>query len=246
MFPFFKFNGMSFLYICNGVVSFHIFQVLVLVGAIVTQLQSPKLNLFAVFCCHWRDRPPPGSQSPSSSQGSVPWAWFLTPGPSRRPTGWTSASGVKAGRGVGWGPGGLSGPLSCPSCPVVSSQTSEFIHLFIETPKVEWTRYKDFSGLFRNDWISVINIYIFKLNLLGFAWTCCGSMALRSLNPQVKSSLSASGFLDAVFTREQEPPPRSYLCLTIFTCFCPAYPVNIVALVFSIMVRTFPVGRILF
>lgn len=63
-------------------------------------------------------------------------------------------------------------------------------------------------------------------------------MALRSLNPQVKSSLSASAFLDGISTGEQEPPSplRSYLCLTIFTCFCPAYPVNIVALVFSIMV----------
>ncbi|XP_036383363.1 transmembrane protein 233 [Megalops cyprinoides] len=31
------------------------------------------------------------------------------------------------------------------------------------------------------------------------------------------------------------PPLRNYLALTIFTCFCPAYPVNIVALVFSVM-----------
>ncbi|KAJ8379442.1 hypothetical protein SKAU_G00002200 [Synaphobranchus kaupii] len=34
----------------------------------------------------------------------------------------------------------------------------------------------------------------------------------------------------------QEPPPlRNYLVLTIFTCFCPAYPINIVALVFSVL-----------
>lgn len=32
------------------------------------------------------------------------------------------------------------------------------------------------------------------------------------------------------------PPLRNYLLLTILTCFCPAYPVNILALVFSIMV----------
>lgn len=65
-------------------------------------------------------------------------------------------------------------------------------------------------------------------------------MALPSLNPQVKSYLSASAYLDGISTGEQEPPSplRSYLCLTIFTCFCPAYPVNIVALVFSIMVST--------
>lgn len=63
-------------------------------------------------------------------------------------------------------------------------------------------------------------------------------MALGMLNPQVKSSLSGSVFFDRGSIAEQEPPPplRSYLCLTIFTCFCPAYPVNIVALVFSIMV----------
>uniref|UniRef100_A0A671TVJ5 Transmembrane protein 233 n=1 Tax=Sparus aurata TaxID=8175 RepID=A0A671TVJ5_SPAAU len=64
-------------------------------------------------------------------------------------------------------------------------------------------------------------------------------MALGVLNPQVKSSLSGSVFFDRGSIAEQEPPPplRSYLCLTIFTCFCPAYPVNIVALVFSIMSR---------
>ena len=63
-------------------------------------------------------------------------------------------------------------------------------------------------------------------------------MALGVLNPQVKSSLSGSVFFDRGSIVEQEPPPplRSYLCLTIFTCFCPAYPINIVALVFSIMV----------
>ncbi|XP_035518206.1 transmembrane protein 233-like [Morone saxatilis] len=64
-------------------------------------------------------------------------------------------------------------------------------------------------------------------------------MALGVLNSQVKSSLSGSAFFDCGSIEEQEPPPplRSYLCLTIFTCFCPAYPVNIVALVFSIMSR---------
>lgn len=62
-------------------------------------------------------------------------------------------------------------------------------------------------------------------------------MALGVLNSQLKSSLSGSAFFDHVSVQEPPPPPlRSYLCLTIFTCFCPAYPVNIVALVFSIMV----------
>ncbi|XP_016852080.1 transmembrane protein 233 [Anolis carolinensis] len=29
--------------------------------------------------------------------------------------------------------------------------------------------------------------------------------------------------------------PKSYLWLSIFSCFCPAYPINIVAFVFSVM-----------
>ncbi|XP_006970881.1 transmembrane protein 233 [Peromyscus maniculatus bairdii] len=36
-------------------------------------------------------------------------------------------------------------------------------------------------------------------------------------------------------TEEDMPAPKNYLWLTIVSCFCPAYPVNIVALVFSIM-----------
>ncbi|KAL3977960.1 pleckstrin [Sarotherodon galilaeus] len=62
-------------------------------------------------------------------------------------------------------------------------------------------------------------------------------MALGVLNPQLKSSLSGSEFFDSSYLEELPPPLQSYLCLTIFTCFCPAYPVNIVALVFSIMSR---------
>ncbi|KAM5239052.1 transmembrane protein 233 [Ctenodactylus gundi] len=36
-------------------------------------------------------------------------------------------------------------------------------------------------------------------------------------------------------TEEDVPRPRSYLWLTLVSCFCPAYPINIVALVFSVM-----------
>ncbi|XP_017651416.1 transmembrane protein 233 isoform X2 [Nannospalax galili] len=36
-------------------------------------------------------------------------------------------------------------------------------------------------------------------------------------------------------TEEDMPMPKNYLWLTIVSCFCPAYPINIVALVFSIM-----------
>lgn len=63
-------------------------------------------------------------------------------------------------------------------------------------------------------------------------------MALGMLNSDVKSSLNGSADLDHSWDAEGPPPPplQSYLMLTIFTCFCPAYPVNIVALVFSLMV----------
>uniref|UniRef100_A0A8C2Z1Q3 Transmembrane protein 233 n=1 Tax=Cyclopterus lumpus TaxID=8103 RepID=A0A8C2Z1Q3_CYCLU len=53
------------------------------------------------------------------------------------------------------------------------------------------------------------------------------------LDSHGKHSLNGSVF----FEPPPSPPLRSYLCLTIFTCFCPAYPINIVALVFSIMSR---------
>ncbi|CAH6778809.1 Tmem233 [Phodopus roborovskii] len=41
-------------------------------------------------------------------------------------------------------------------------------------------------------------------------------------------------------TEEDLPEPKNYLWLTIVACFCPAYPVNIVALVFSIMLLHSP------
>uniref|UniRef100_A0A3B3WSD4 Uncharacterized protein n=1 Tax=Poecilia mexicana TaxID=48701 RepID=A0A3B3WSD4_9TELE len=54
-----------------------------------------------------------------------------------------------------------------------------------------------------------------------------------------KNSDCPSTFFDRGSLKEQELPPplRSYLCLTMLACFCPAYPVNIVALVFSVMSR---------
>lgn len=38
-------------------------------------------------------------------------------------------------------------------------------------------------------------------------------------------------------TEEDMPAPSNYLWLSIVSCFCPAYPINIVALVFSIMAQ---------
>ncbi|KAF7668598.1 hypothetical protein LDENG_00001890 [Lucifuga dentata] len=58
------------------------------------------------------------------------------------------------------------------------------------------------------------------------------------LSSQEKHSLSGSTYLDHCSIEQEPPPPlRNYLWLTIFACFCPAYPVNIVALVFSVMSR---------
>ncbi|XP_022052572.1 transmembrane protein 233 [Acanthochromis polyacanthus] len=50
---------------------------------------------------------------------------------------------------------------------------------------------------------------------------------------------SADGSSDFVKNEEAQeiPPMRNYLCLTMFTCFCPAWPINIVALVFSVMAQ---------
>nr|XP_060613715.1 trafficking regulator of GLUT4 1 [Anolis sagrei ordinatus] len=43
----------------------------------------------------------------------------------------------------------------------------------------------------------------------------------------------------APFPPHGGPPsrPKDYLCLAIFACFCPIWPINAVALVFSIMSR---------
>ena len=65
---------------------------------------------------------------------------------------------------------------------------------------------------------------------------------------KMKPSLSGSaghgstdrGLADPRLGEAQEPPPlKNYIFLTIFTCFCPAWPINIVALVFSMMVGLF-------
>ncbi|KAK1156550.1 hypothetical protein AOXY_G25535 [Acipenser oxyrinchus oxyrinchus] len=55
------------------------------------------------------------------------------------------------------------------------------------------------------------------------------------VNADVKSALDNSPETDIRDEAQQAPPPKNYLLLAIFTCFCPAYPVNIVALVFSVM-----------
>ncbi|XP_054852480.1 transmembrane protein 233 [Eublepharis macularius] len=39
---------------------------------------------------------------------------------------------------------------------------------------------------------------------------------------------------EAAGPEEEAPMPKNYLWLSILSCFCPAYPINIVAFVFSI------------
>ncbi|XP_018607253.1 transmembrane protein 233-like [Scleropages formosus] len=63
-------------------------------------------------------------------------------------------------------------------------------------------------------------------------------ISLGPMRSNAKSSLNGSVDHSLVGEESQEAPPmQSYLFLTILTCFCPAYPVNIVALVFSVLSR---------
>ncbi|XP_052024377.1 transmembrane protein 233 isoform X1 [Apodemus sylvaticus] len=59
--------------------------------------------------------------------------------------------------------------------------------------------------------------------------------ASRSDSKGALDSSSPEAYTEDDKTEEDMPAPNNYLWLTIISCFCPAYPVNIVALVFSIM-----------
>lgn len=65
--------------------------------------------------------------------------------------------------------------------------------------------------------------------------------ATAPLSPS-KASLSRSSTGNA--TVQETPKPRDYLILVIFSCFCPVWPISIVALVFSIMVSITLLRRI--
>ncbi|XP_075070947.1 transmembrane protein 233 [Mixophyes fleayi] len=60
-------------------------------------------------------------------------------------------------------------------------------------------------------------------------------MSQTPSNPEIKRALDASPETDIENESPQGPVPSNYLILSIFACFCPAYPINIVAFVFSIM-----------
>ncbi|XP_043924514.1 transmembrane protein 233 [Protopterus annectens] len=60
-------------------------------------------------------------------------------------------------------------------------------------------------------------------------------MSQAAVNSDLKRALENSPETEIDEETQQEPQPRNFLLLTILTCFCPAYPINIVAFVFSIM-----------
>lgn len=59
-----------------------------------------------------------------------------------------------------------------------------------------------------------------------------GQLGARPLSPS-RVSLSRSSLGTNV---KEQPPPKDYLILVILSCFCPVWPVSIVALVYSVMV----------
>lgn len=69
---------------------------------------------------------------------------------------------------------------------------------------------------------------------------CClaSLLLLPPREPVMNAKPSLDGSADRLKNKEAQeiPPLRNYLCLTMFTCFCPAWPINIVALVFSVLV----------
>ncbi|XP_040276186.1 transmembrane protein 233 [Bufo bufo] len=60
-------------------------------------------------------------------------------------------------------------------------------------------------------------------------------MSQTPCNPEIKRALEESPETNTEDESPNGPMPRNYLILSIFSCFCPAYPINIVAFVFSIM-----------
>ncbi|XP_040194514.1 trafficking regulator of GLUT4 1 isoform X1 [Aquarana catesbeiana] len=62
-----------------------------------------------------------------------------------------------------------------------------------------------------------------------------GQLESAPLSPSRGSLARASS--TATTTAQDQGRPTDYLVLAIFSCFCPVWPVNIVALIFSIMSR---------
>ncbi|KAG8455783.1 hypothetical protein GDO86_001831 [Hymenochirus boettgeri] len=60
-------------------------------------------------------------------------------------------------------------------------------------------------------------------------------MSQTPSNLEIKRALEESPESNVENDSTDPPRPSNYLILSIFACFCPAYPINIVAFVFSIM-----------
>ncbi|KAM3939553.1 transmembrane protein 233 [Leptodactylus fuscus] len=60
-------------------------------------------------------------------------------------------------------------------------------------------------------------------------------MSQTPCKPEIKRALEESPETNIEDESPNGPMPSNYLILSIFSCFCPAYPINIVAFVFSIM-----------
>lgn len=77
---------------------------------------------------------------------------------------------------------------------------------------------------------------------LGYKSVSVGHLEAPPLSPSRLSLGRASSTATSTAAPEQGRP-RDYLVLAIFSCFCPVWPINIVALVFSIMVSAGLAGR---
>ncbi|XP_067911697.1 transmembrane protein 233 [Heterodontus francisci] len=60
-------------------------------------------------------------------------------------------------------------------------------------------------------------------------------MSQAVIKSDLKRSLEDSPGTDTDHEAAREGTPGKYILLTIFSCFCPSYPINIVAFVFSMM-----------
>lgn len=64
-----------------------------------------------------------------------------------------------------------------------------------------------------------------------------GSMVQLPSAPLSSSRPSLSRTSSTGNAVQEQPKPKDYLLLVILSCFCPVWPVSIVALVYSVMVR---------
>lgn len=64
-----------------------------------------------------------------------------------------------------------------------------------------------------------------------------GSVVQLASAPLSSSRPSLSRTSSTGNTVQEQPKPKDYLLLVILSCFCPVWPLSIVALVYSVMVR---------